>query len=137
MLNFIYSFHILGFTYILLKSEGYFLLVTTHVVLLGLIRIFWWRTTVCNEVEISTWKCLGFSVKATSKAIDTTRRGDFKVIFTVMIYFQCMTCVFRLYEKWPSLTEARYQKMLCFHENINLWEMLISISYVKIVNLLL
>lgn len=134
MLSFIYSFHILGFTYtILLKSEGYFLLVTTHVVLLGLIRIFWWRTTVCNKVEISTCKCLGFSVKAASKAIDTTRRGDFKVIFTIMIYFQCITCAFRLYEKWPSLAEVRK----CFHENINSWEMLISISYVKIVNLLL
>lgn len=38
MLNFMYSFNMLGFICILLWSERYFLLVVIHVLLLGLIR---------------------------------------------------------------------------------------------------
>ena len=40
MLNFTYSFYMLGFIYIPFRSEENFLLVVIHVVLLRLIRIF-------------------------------------------------------------------------------------------------
>ena len=76
MLNFMYSFHMLSFTY----SEGYFFLDVIHVVLLGLIRMF-----TCRNHYVERFS-----------------EGNFQVIFNIMIHFKCMiymTRSFRLYEE--------------------------------------
>ena len=70
-----YSFHMLGFIYILVISEKYFLLVVIHVLLLGLIILL--RNNYQSSDRKKHLKVLGFSANSTRK--------NFQVIFTMMI----------------------------------------------------
>ena len=116
MLNFMYSFFMFDFTYILFRSEWYFLFNCY---------------TCCN---CYTCRKSPRWFKGTSKVVGTMIQGNFQVIFTVMMHFELIiffTTLWRLILfGWTNTT----QKMKFFIKdffskcNLRIWSHLLKKS---------